>query len=66
MFEAGYWLAGLKCTLGVLGWNVGAPSRPIPPFDARQRAVVEALVSAGNRRWLTLPAVGSGRGGPRH
>jgi 4-hydroxy-tetrahydrodipicolinate synthase len=57
VFDQGDWLAGLKCTLQVVGWNVGEPSRPIPPYDTRQRRIVEAIVATpGLRQWITMPS----------
>ena len=54
VFDQGHWLAGLKCTLRTLGWDVGEPSRPIPAYDAVARAVVEDVLGRrGLRRWLT-------------
>ena len=54
IFDQGDWLAGLKCTLGVLGWAVGEPSRPIPPYDAAGREAVARIVAEPSlRRWLT-------------
>jgi 4-hydroxy-tetrahydrodipicolinate synthase len=60
VFDQADWLAGLKATLRVLGWDVGEPGRPIEPYDAAQRGVVEGIVAApGIRRWLTIaPAAG--------
>ena len=54
VFDQGDWLSGLKCTLQGLGWNVGEPSPPIPPYDAAQRAAVAGILSAsGSASWLT-------------
>ena len=54
VFELGYWLAGLKCTLETLGWPVGDPGRPIPPYDATQAGrVAEIVARPGLRPWLT-------------
>jgi dihydrodipicolinate synthase/N-acetylneuraminate lyase len=54
VFEQGDWLAGLKCTLRTIGWDVGDPSRPIPPYDLAQRAAVAEIVRRPDlRRWLT-------------
>lgn len=54
VFDQGDWLAGLKCALQGLGWNVGEPSPPIPPYDATQRSAVAGIVSAsGMAGWLT-------------
>jgi len=56
VFEQGHWLAGLKCALGTLGWPVGDPGRPIPPYDETQRAAVAAIVKAPSiRPWLVGP-----------
>ena len=46
VFEQGDWLAGLKATLQALGWEVGEPGAPIPPYGAEQRRVVREIVSA--------------------
>lgn len=55
VFERGAWLAGLKATLQALGWDVGEPGAPIPPYDAEQRRVVREIVAApGLRPWLTV------------
>ncbi len=55
VFELGNWLAGLKATLQALGWEVGEPGAPIPPYDAAQRRVVREIVAAPELRpWLTL------------
>ena len=55
VFEQGDWLAGLKATLQALGWDVGEPSAPIPPYDAEQRRVVREIVAAPELRpWLTV------------
>jgi 4-hydroxy-tetrahydrodipicolinate synthase len=63
VFEQGYWLAGLKCALTTLGWDVGEPSRPIPPYDASQRAAVEAIMGTpGLRSWLTRAPAAAGTG----
>ena len=54
VFEQGYWLAGLKCALATIGWDVSDPSRPIQAYDADQRAAVERIVrTPALRRWLT-------------
>ena len=56
VFDQGDWLAGLKSTLRTLGWNVGEPSPPIPPYDAAQRLAVDGILSTpGMARWLTTP-----------
>ena len=56
VFDQGDWLAGLKTTLRTLGWNVGEPSPPIPPFDAAQRRAVDGILSTPEMaRWLTTP-----------
>jgi dihydrodipicolinate synthase/N-acetylneuraminate lyase len=55
VFDQGDWLAGLKTTLQVSGWNVGDPSPPIPPHDAAQRLVIEGILSRPEiARWLTM------------
>ena len=55
VFDQGNWLPGLKYTLQALGWNVGEPSPPIPPYDPAQRQVVDGIVSAPEMvRWLTM------------
>lgn len=55
VFEQGNWLAGLKVTLEALGWDVGKPGAPIPPYDAEQRRVVRDIVAAPElRSWLTV------------
>ena len=55
VFEQGDWLAGLKATLQALGWEVGEPGAPIPPYDAGQRRVVGEIVATPELRpWLTL------------
>ena len=55
VFEQGDWLAGLKATLQALGWDVGEPGAPIPPYDAEQRRVVREIVTAPELRpWLTV------------
>lgn len=54
VFELGDWLAGLKCALQAVGWNVGQPSRPNVPCDAGQREVIGGIVSAPTvQPWLT-------------
>ena len=54
MFEQGDWLAGLKATLQAVGWDVGEPGAPIPPYDAGQRRVVREIVATRELRpWLT-------------
>lgn len=66
VFDQGYWLAGLKATLQAIGWPVGAPSRPILPYDETQRAAVDVIVRAPElRRWLTEAGVETGIGGGR-
>ena len=58
VFEQGDWLAGLKATLQTLGWDVGEPGAPIPPYDAEQRRVVREIVAAPELRpWLPSPGV---------
>lgn len=58
VFDQADWLAGLKCTLDVLGWPVGDPGLPIAPYDAGQRRAVEAIVAAPEMaRWLTAAPV---------
>ena len=52
VFEQGDWLAGLKATLQALGWDVGEPGAPIPPYDAEQRRVVREIVAAPELRPL--------------
>src|SRR5439155_18046179 len=53
VFDQGDWLAGLKCTMQVLGWSVGDPGAPIPVYDDAQRRVVEAIVARPEvRPWL--------------
>jgi dihydrodipicolinate synthase/N-acetylneuraminate lyase len=55
VFDQAYWLAGLKCTLQTLGWNVGEPGRPIPPYTPTERLIVHDIVSAPTvRSWLTI------------
>lgn len=55
VFEQGDWLAGLKATLQTLGWDVGEPGAPIPPYDPGQRRVVREIVAAPELRpWLTV------------
>ena len=55
VFDQGDWLAGLKATLQALGWDVGEPSAPIPPYDAEQRRVVREIVATPELRpWLTV------------
>jgi 4-hydroxy-tetrahydrodipicolinate synthase len=55
VFELGYWLAGLKCTLQTLGWPVGDPGRPLPTYDVAQAAsVAEIVARPGLRPWLTV------------
>ena len=62
VFEQGDWLAGLKATLQTLGWDVGEPGAPIPPYDAEQRRVVREIVAAPELRpWLTIGARRRGR-----
>jgi 4-hydroxy-tetrahydrodipicolinate synthase len=62
VFAQGSWLAGLKCTMQSVGWDVGEPSPGIEPYGAAERAAVEAIVSAPEiARWLTTPSGGSGR-----
>jgi dihydrodipicolinate synthase/N-acetylneuraminate lyase len=57
VFDVGDWLAGLKCTLRAIGWSVGEPGRPIPPYDVDQRRAVDNIVSLPNlARWLTTSA----------
>jgi dihydrodipicolinate synthase/N-acetylneuraminate lyase len=61
VFEQGDWLAGLKCTLRSIGWDVGDPSAGIEPYGQAQRAVVDAVVSSpGIAPWLTTPPAGTG------
>ena len=55
VFEQGDWLAGLKATLQALGWRVGEPGAPIPPYDDEQRRVVHEIVATPELRpWLTV------------
>jgi dihydrodipicolinate synthase/N-acetylneuraminate lyase len=55
VFDQGYWLAGLKATLQTLGWDVGEPGAPIPPYDAAQRRIVREIVATPELRpWLTV------------
>jgi 4-hydroxy-tetrahydrodipicolinate synthase len=55
VFELGDWLAGLKATLQALGWDVGEPGAPIPPYDAAQRRIVREIVTSPVLRpWLTV------------
>ena len=62
VFAQGDWLAGLKCTLQSIGWNVGDPSPGIEPYGAAQRRTVEAIVSAPEiAPWLTTPGGDAGR-----
>ena len=62
VFAQGDWLAGLKCTMQSIGWDVGEPSGGIEPYGAPQRGTVEAIVSSPEiARWLTTPQRGSGR-----
>ena len=58
VFDQGDWLAGLKVTLQALGWDVGEPSPPIPPYDAEQRRVVRGHRVERPRcaAWLTTSA----------
>ena len=61
VFEQGDWLAGLKCTMRSIGWDVGEPSHGIEPYDAAQRRAVEAVVSSpGIARWLTTALASTG------
>jgi 4-hydroxy-tetrahydrodipicolinate synthase len=53
VFAQGEWLAGLKHSLRALGWDVGEPSRPIPPCDAQQEQAIDHIVAATEDRWLT-------------
>jgi dihydrodipicolinate synthase/N-acetylneuraminate lyase len=63
VFEQGDWLAGLKCALQATGWDVGEPSSGIEPYDAAQRAVVEAVVASPDLvGWLTTASAGTGPG----
>lgn len=62
VFAQGDWLAGLKCTLQSIGWEVGDPSPGIEPYGAAERAVVEAIVATPEiARWLATPDGGPGR-----
>lgn len=64
VFDIGDWLAGLKATLQAVGWSVGDPGRPIPPYDVDQRRAVASIVSQpAVARWLTTPAGASGATG---
>jgi dihydrodipicolinate synthase/N-acetylneuraminate lyase len=56
VFAQGEWLAGLKYALRALGWDVGEPSRPIPPCDAPQGQAVDRILAATEDRWLTRRA----------
>jgi 4-hydroxy-tetrahydrodipicolinate synthase len=54
IFDQADWLAGLKCALQVLGWDVGDPSLPIAPYDAAQRrAVQDVLARPSLAGWIT-------------
>jgi dihydrodipicolinate synthase/N-acetylneuraminate lyase len=60
VFDQGDWLSGLKVTLRALGWSVGDPSRPLPPYGPAQRLVVDGILSRpGIPAWLTLPNMGT-------
>ena len=62
VFAQGSWLAGLKCTMQSVGWDVGEPSPGIEPYGGAERAAVESIVSTPEiARWLTTPGGGSGR-----
>jgi 4-hydroxy-tetrahydrodipicolinate synthase len=62
VFAQGDWLAGLKCTMQSIGWDVGEPSRGIEPYGGAQRRAVEAIVSTAEvARWLTTPDRGPGQ-----
>jgi 4-hydroxy-tetrahydrodipicolinate synthase len=53
VFDRAHWLTGLKSTLRSLGWEVGQPSRPMPPDDQAFRAAIDGIVSSVDARWLT-------------
>jgi dihydrodipicolinate synthase/N-acetylneuraminate lyase len=53
VFDRAYWLTGLKSTLRALGWEVGQPSRPMPPDDPALQAAIDAIISSVDARWLT-------------
>ncbi len=55
VFAHGDWLAGLKTSLHALGWNVGDPSRPMPPSDPVERRAIQRILAATDDRWLTRP-----------
>lgn len=58
VFTQGYWLAGLKATLGELGWGVGEPSQPMPGLTEAQLAAVRRIIEATDARWLTRRSAG--------
>jgi dihydrodipicolinate synthase/N-acetylneuraminate lyase len=65
--EHGHWLAGVKCALQAVGWDVGEPSAGIEPYDAGGRQLVEGIVRSPElAAWIT-PAPADRRrgiGGP--
>lgn len=53
VFDRAYWLTGLKSTLRALGWEVGQPSRPMPPDGPAVRAAIDGIVASVDAGWLT-------------
>ena len=67
VFAQGEWLAGLKYTLRAMGWDVGEPSRPIPPCDPPQGQAIDRILGATEDRWLSRRAgQGMSPGGGGH
>jgi 4-hydroxy-tetrahydrodipicolinate synthase len=57
VFGGGDWLAGLKRTLGELGWNVGDPSPPMAPSGPDASEAIGRILDATDPRWLTRSGV---------
>jgi 4-hydroxy-tetrahydrodipicolinate synthase len=61
LFDRGFWLCALKAALDECGFEVGAPSAPLPPVGAAQRREIARLLAEARRAgWLTLAPAGRG------
>ncbi len=45
VFDNGYWLAALKCSLETLGYAVGPPTFPLPPCTEEQRGRIHDILN---------------------